>query len=75
MPVLDIRTWPRGDIPGLGLTDEDIGFLRGWIVTSWLKAFNMIDRILIPPRYTVFSGSPPVKNSGVKRAWPGAILG
>ena len=22
-------TWPREDVPGLGLTDEDIGLLRG----------------------------------------------
>jgi hypothetical protein len=29
MPVLDVRTWPKGDVPGLGLTDEDIGLLRG----------------------------------------------
>jgi hypothetical protein len=29
MPVLDVRTWPRGDVPGLGLTDEDVGLLRG----------------------------------------------
>jgi hypothetical protein len=29
MPVLDIRTWLRGDVPGLGLTDEDVGLLRG----------------------------------------------
>jgi hypothetical protein len=35
----------------------------------------MIDRILIPPRYTFFSRSPHAKNSGVKRAWPGAISG
>jgi hypothetical protein len=29
MPVLDIRTWPRGNIPGLvGLIDEDVGLLR-----------------------------------------------
>jgi hypothetical protein len=27
--VLDVRTWPRGDVPGLGLTDEDVGPLRG----------------------------------------------
>jgi hypothetical protein len=27
--VLDTQTWPRGDVPGLGLTDEDIGVLRG----------------------------------------------
>jgi hypothetical protein len=38
IPVLEVRTWPRGDVPGLGLTDEDVGLLRGWIVTSWLKA-------------------------------------
>jgi hypothetical protein len=29
MSVLDIQTWPRGDIPGLELTDEAIGLLRG----------------------------------------------
>jgi hypothetical protein len=35
----------------------------------------MINRILISPRYTFFFGSPTVKNSGVKCAWPEAILG
>jgi hypothetical protein len=34
---------------------------------------NKIDKILIPPRYTFFSRSPPAKNSGVKYAWPRAI--
>jgi hypothetical protein len=34
MPTLDIQTWPRDEVPGLGLTDEDVGFLRGWIVIS-----------------------------------------
>jgi hypothetical protein len=29
MLVLDVRMWPRGDVPGLGLTDEDVGLLRG----------------------------------------------
>jgi hypothetical protein len=29
MPVLDIRMWPRGDVPGLRLNDEDVGVLRG----------------------------------------------
>jgi hypothetical protein len=33
----------------------------------------MIDRILIPPRYAIFFGTPPAKNYGVKRAWPEAI--
>jgi hypothetical protein len=35
----------------------------------------MIDRILIPPRYIFFSGCTIVKNSGVKCAWSGEILG
>jgi hypothetical protein len=34
MAVLDVRTWPRGDVPSLRLTDDDVGLLRGWIVTS-----------------------------------------
>jgi hypothetical protein len=34
MSVLDVQMWPRGDVPGLGLTDEDVGLLRGWIVIS-----------------------------------------
>jgi hypothetical protein len=29
MSVLDVWTWPRGDVPGLRLTDEDVGLLRG----------------------------------------------
>jgi hypothetical protein len=29
MPILDVRTWPRGDVNGLGLTDENVGLLRG----------------------------------------------
>jgi hypothetical protein len=47
MSVLDVRTWPRGDVPGLVLTDEDVGLLRRWIVTSSSR-LNRIDRILIP---------------------------
>jgi hypothetical protein len=29
MPVLNIHTWLRGDVPGLGLTDGDVDLLRG----------------------------------------------
>jgi hypothetical protein len=36
---------------------------------------NRINSILIPLSCNFFSGSPPAKNYGVKRAWPGAILG
>ena len=65
MPILDVRTWPRGDVPGLG-TDEDVGLLRGWIVTS--PRLNRINSILIPLSCNFFSGSPSAKNSRVKRA-------
>jgi hypothetical protein len=34
------------------------------------EGFNRIERILIPPRYTFFSGSPTIKNSRVERACP-----
>ena len=27
--ALDTRMWLRGDVLGLGLTDEDVGLLRG----------------------------------------------
>jgi hypothetical protein len=74
MLVLDVRTWPRGDVPGLGLTNEDVGLLRGGLCHPGSR-LNRIDRILIPPRYTFFFGSPPAKNFGVKRAWLGAISG
>jgi hypothetical protein len=46
MTALDIQTWPIGEVPGLGLTDEDVGLLRGVdcdilapvMVISWPKA-------------------------------------
>ena len=32
--ALDTRMWPRDDVPGLGLTDEDVGLLKDEDVTS-----------------------------------------
>jgi hypothetical protein len=29
MTTLDTQTWLRGEVPRLGLTDEDAGLLRG----------------------------------------------
>ena len=31
-------TWPREDVSGLGLTDEDVSLLRGEHVTPWPRA-------------------------------------
>jgi hypothetical protein len=46
MTTLDTHTWLRGEIPGLGLTDEDVDLLREvdcdilatGMVISWSKA-------------------------------------
>jgi hypothetical protein len=59
----------RGDVPGLRLTDEDVGLLSrvdydilvqgliGLIEYSYHQdiPYFRIDRILVPPRYTFFS--------------------
>jgi hypothetical protein len=64
MSVLDARMWLRGDVPGLGLTNGDIGLLRGGVDCDILaEDFNMIDTILIPLRYTFFFRSPTVKKT------------
>ena len=47
MTTLDIQTWPRGEVPGLGLTDEDVGLLRGWIVISWPLGWDVLAQGLI----------------------------
>jgi hypothetical protein len=38
MTTLDTQSWLRGEVPRLGLIDEDISLLRGWIMISWPKA-------------------------------------
>ncbi|TVU50364.1 hypothetical protein EJB05_01734, partial [Eragrostis curvula] len=58
--ALDARTWPRGDVPGLGLTDEDVGLLRGssrknsevkraWlgVISGWVTDREVLPRYLI----------------------------
>jgi hypothetical protein len=80
MTTLDTQTWLRGEVPRLGLTDEDVGLLRGWILISWPRWMgylgpwlNRINRISIPTRCIFFFGSLSRKNLQVKRAWLGAI--
>jgi hypothetical protein len=34
MTTLNTQTWPKGEVPSLGLTDEDVSLLWGWIVIS-----------------------------------------
>jgi hypothetical protein len=62
MPVPDIRMWPRGDVSGLGLTDGDVGLLRGVDYDILAQGLIGFDRILIPAMYSFFSGSLTEKN-------------
>jgi hypothetical protein len=75
MLVWAVQTWPRGDVPGLRLTNEDVDLLRGMdydILTQGL--IGLIE-------YSYHQGIPSFletqlkKNSEVKRAGPGAISG
>jgi hypothetical protein len=73
MPVLDVRTWPRGDVPRLEVDRLGRRSSKGVdcdILTQGLIGF---DRIFIPPRYTFFVKAHLQKNYG--RAWPRAISG
>jgi hypothetical protein len=80
MTTLDIQTWPREEVPGLGLTDEDVGLLRGVdcdILAPGMGCpgprLNRINSVIIPTRCIFFFGSLSRKNLQVKRAWLGAI--
>ena len=80
MTTLDTQTWLRGEVPGLGLTDEDVGLLRGVdcdILAPRMGCpgprLNRINSVIIPTRCIFFFGSLSRKNLQVKRAWLGAI--
>jgi hypothetical protein len=67
-------------VPGLGLTDEDVGLLRGVdcdILAPGMgypgPRLNRINRVIISTRCIFFFGSLSRKNLQVKRAWLGAI--
>jgi hypothetical protein len=68
MLVLDIRTCPRGDVPGLGMTDGDVALLRG--VDCDILAQGLIGLIEYSYHHGIpsFSESPTKKNSSVKHA-------
>jgi hypothetical protein len=54
MPVLDVRTWPRGDVLDLGMTDEDVGLLRGGGVNYDILTQGLIELI----EYSYHQGIP-----------------
>jgi hypothetical protein len=59
--ALDPRTWPREDVPGLGLIDEDIDLLRRGVCDILAQGLIGLIRILIPISCNFFSGSPSLK--------------
>jgi hypothetical protein len=80
MTTLDTQMWLRGEVPGLGLTDEDVGLLRGVdcdILAPGMGCpgprLNRINSVIIQTRCIFFFGSLSRKNLQVKRVWLGAI--
>jgi hypothetical protein len=61
--ALDLWTCPRGEVSGLGLTDEDVGLLRGWVCD--ILAQDLIGLIGYSYQHGFFSGSSSEKNSGL----------
>jgi hypothetical protein len=59
----------------LGLTDGDVGLLRGVDCDILAQGLILLIEYLYHQGIPSFSGSPTAKNSGVKRACPGAISG
>jgi hypothetical protein len=80
MTTLDTQTWLRGEVPRLGLTDVDVGLLRGVdcdILAPGMgypgPRLNRINRVIISTRCIFFFGSLSRKNLQVKCACLGAI--
>jgi hypothetical protein len=47
MTTLDTETWLKGEVSGLGLIDEDVSLLRGWIVISCPLGWDILAQGLI----------------------------
>jgi hypothetical protein len=69
MPVLDVRTWPRGDVPGLGLIDEDVGLL--WVVDCDILTQGLIGLI----EYSYHQGIPSFPEAHLQRILRLSLLG
>jgi hypothetical protein len=69
MTVLDVRTWPRGDVPSLGLTDEDIGLVKG--VNCDILAQGLIGLI----EYSYHQGIPSFPEAHLQRTPGLSVLG
>jgi hypothetical protein len=69
MPVLGVPTWPRGNVPGLGLTDGDVGLLSR--VDCDILAQGLIGLI----EYSYHQGTPFLSKAHLKRTLGLSVLG
>jgi hypothetical protein len=69
MPILDVRTWPRGGVPSLGLTNEDVGLLRR--VDCDILAQGLIGLI----EYSYHQGIPSFLEAHLQRTPGSSVLG
>jgi hypothetical protein len=66
----------RGDVPGLGLTDEDVGLLRGWIVISWPLGWDILAQGLIElMEYSYQQGASSFSEAYLERTSKLSVLG
>jgi hypothetical protein len=68
MSVLDVWTWPRGDIPGLRLIDEDVDLLMG--VDCDILAQGLIGLI----EYSYHQGIPSFLEAHIQRTLGLSVL-
>jgi hypothetical protein len=69
MPVLDVRTWPRGDVLGLGMTGDNVSLLRG--VDCDIPAQGLIGLI----GYSYHQGIPSFLKAHLQRTLGLSVLG
>jgi hypothetical protein len=67
--VLDVRTWSRGDVSGLGLTDGDVSLLRE-------LDYDILAQVLIELiEYSYHQGIPSFPEAQLKRTLRLSVLG
>jgi hypothetical protein len=76
MTTLDTQMWLRGEVPGLGLIDEDVGLLRGWIVISWPWDGDILAQGLIElMEYSYQQGASSFSEACLERTFRLSVLG
>jgi hypothetical protein len=77
MTTLDIQTWPRGEVPGLGLTDEDVGLLRevNYDILALMNGDILIQGLMELIEYLYQQGASSFLEAYLKRTSKLSVLG